>query len=184
MGKRVVVNLVRNGLGVIQQWTRSARRKVGAAAKCLQWENEDARLFLGNWRLSKCPKYFSSLVCVNRFYTLGNLFYRSEPYYRSEQRCSFRKSQVRGGFTFRALQNKANQQSTDIVKKCIDLSHCIDAVVASWEGWGWDKCFPVILLAFREVPEVSAASFLSELCYHLQVWNLPDDASRVLEIFG
>lgn len=48
MGKRVVVNLVRNGLGVTQQWTRSARRKVGAAAKCLQRENEDAGLFLGN----------------------------------------------------------------------------------------------------------------------------------------
>lgn len=48
VGKRVVVNLVRNGLGVIQQWTRSARRKVGAAAKCLQQENEDAGLFLGN----------------------------------------------------------------------------------------------------------------------------------------
>lgn len=127
MGKRVVINLAMNGMGVIHQCVCSARRKVGAAAKCLQWENEDNRLFLGNLRLSKCPKYFSSLVCINRFYTLGNSFYRSEPV----QGCSFRKSQVRGGFTFRALQNKANQQNTNIVKKYIDLSHHIDAVVVS-----------------------------------------------------
>lgn len=50
----------------------------------------------------------------------------------------------------------------------------------TWVFWqpleerGWDKHFPVIPPAFREVPEPSAAFFLPELCYHLQVWDPPN----------